>query len=154
MSIFEFVSVILSVIFALCLSHLLIGVSALTKARGQIRSFVPHSIWLVATFLGAIQVWWSQWDFQALEWSFPAFFYVLLAPTLLFFAIGLLIPDRIGEEPIDLKDHFSGVRHFFLTAMLVFVVLTWLDGPLLAGQPLFGRLVGCISAGSEHYSSV
>jgi hypothetical protein len=85
-------------------------------------------------------VWWSQWDFRDLEWSLPAFFYVLLAPALLFFAIGLLIPDRLGEEPTDLKEQFFAVRHLYLAVMIAFIVLCWFDGPILGGQPVFGRL--------------
>ena len=140
MSLFEFITVIIAVVLALSLGQLLIGVSALVKARRHVRGFLPHTIWLGAVFLGILAHWWAQWDFRNLEWTYPSFIYVVLGPTLLFFAVTLLIPERIGEGSIDLKDHFLGVRRLFMMVMLAFIVLAWFDGPLLQGQAVFGRL--------------
>lgn len=140
MSLFEFVSVIIAVILALSLGQLLFGVSALVKARWQVQGFLPHTLWLAAVFLGILAHWWAQWDFRDLEWTYPGFIYVVLGPTLLFFAVTLLIPDRIGEGSINLRDHFLGVRRVFMLIMLAFIILAWFDGPLLQGQAVFGRL--------------
>ena len=69
MSLFEFVSVIIAVILALSLGQLLVGVSALVKSRRQVQSFLPHTLWLGAVFLGILAHWWAQWDFRDLEWT-------------------------------------------------------------------------------------
>ena len=57
MSLFEFVSVIIAVILALSLGQLLLGVSALVKARRQVQGFLPHTLWLGAVFLGILAHW-------------------------------------------------------------------------------------------------
>jgi len=47
--------------------------------------------------------------------------------------VTLLIPDRIGEDSIDLRGHFLGLHRVFMAVMLAFILLGWLDGPLLQG---------------------
>ena len=71
MSLFEFVSVIIAVVLALCAGQLLLGVSALIKARLRVRAFVPHTIWIGLLFLLVLQHWWAQWDFRGVDWTYP-----------------------------------------------------------------------------------
>ena len=140
MSLFEFVSVIIAVVLALCAGQLLLGVSALIKARLRVSAFLPHTIWIGLLFLLVLQHWWAQWDFRGVDWTYPTFLYVVLGPTLLFLAASLLIPETSGEAPIDLRLHFMGVRRLFMLVMLAFVLVTWFDGPLIQGQTAFGRI--------------
>jgi len=140
MSLFEFISVIIAVVLALCLGQLLLGISALVKARLRVRAFLPHTIWIGLLFLLVLQHWWAQWDFRGVEWTYPSFLYVVLGPTLLFLAVSLLIPETAGHEPIDLRSHFLGVKRLFMLVMLAFVLVTWFDGALVQGQSAFGPI--------------
>lgn len=140
MSLFEYVSVIIAVVLALSVGQLLLGVSALVKARRRVRGFLPHSIWIGNLFLLILQHWWAQWDFRNVDWTYPAFLYVVLGPTLLFLAVSLTVPETPDDAPIDLRRHFLGVRRLFLLVMLAFVLVSWFDGPLIQGQSALGRI--------------
>ncbi len=140
MSLFEFVTVIISMVLALALGHLLLGVAGLAKNQDRVTGYLAHSMWLVGLFLLVLGHWWSQWDFRGLEWTYPSFFYVTLGPTLLFFAVALLVPVRAGEGPGDMKVYFLSVRPLFMTVMLAYSFVTWFDGPILQGQPILGPL--------------
>ena len=140
MSLFEFVTVIISMVLALALGQLLLTAAALAKNRQQVTGYPAMYLWLATFFFMVLVVWWSQWDFRDLDWRYPSFFYVTLAPTLLFFAVALITPQRLGEEHVDLEAHFLSVRPLFLSVMLAYDLVGWLDGPLLQGQSMFGVL--------------
>ena len=140
MSLFEFVSVIPAVVLALCLGQLLLGVSSLVKARRRVSRFLPHTVWMAILFLLILQHWWAQWDFREVDWTYPAFLYVVLGPTLLLLAVSLLIPEMSNDAPLDLRNHFLGVRRLFMVVMFAFVLVTWFDGPLIQGQTALGPI--------------
>lgn len=140
MSLFEYVSVIIAVVLALCIGQLLLGVSALVKARLRVSAFLPHTIWIALLFLLVLQHWWAQWDFRGVDWTYATFLYVVLGPTLLFLAVSLLVPETSGDAPIDVRNHFLGVRRLFMLVMLAFVLVTWFDGLLIQGQSAFGPI--------------
>jgi hypothetical protein len=140
MSLFEYVSVIIAVVLALSVGQLLLGISALVKARRRVRGFLAHSIWIGNLFLLILQHWWAQWDFRNVDWTYPTFLYVVLGPTLLFLAVSLTVPETPDDEPIDLRSHFLGVRRLFMLVMLAFVLVSWFDGPLIQGQSALGRI--------------
>ena len=160
MSLFEYVSVIIAVVLALSVGQLLVGVSALVKARRRVRGFLPHSIWMGNLFLLILQHWWAQWDFRTIDWTYPAFLYVVLGPTLLFLAVSLTVPETPEDGPIDLRSHFLGIRRLFMLVMLAFVLVSWFDGPLIQGQSALGRIgwlhlgwVGAVLVGLSTESS-
>jgi hypothetical protein len=137
-SLFEFVTVMISMILALSLGQLLTGVTFLIKTGRDVRWHLPHTLWLV--FMGATLVnhWWSLWDFNALEWNYAMFMYVLIAPVLVAFAVGLLAPDRSDTASNDLALQFERVRRPFAVVFCAYVLAMWFDGPLLAGQAALG----------------
>lgn len=140
MSLFEFVTVMVSMILALSLGQLLTGVTFLIKTGRDIRWHAPHTLWLAFIALTLVNHWWSLWDFNALEWNYAAFMYILLAPTLIAFAVGLLAPDRSDSASNDLALQFARVRQPFAAVLVAYVLAMWFDGPLLAGQNAFGAV--------------
>jgi hypothetical protein len=101
-SLFEFVTVMISIILALSLGQLLTGLTFLIKTDRQVRWHAPHTLWLVFMWPTLVNHWWSLWDFNTLEWNYAAFMYVLIAPVLIAFAVGLLSPDRSDSASNDL----------------------------------------------------
>ncbi len=140
MSLFEFVTVMISMILALSLGQLLTGVTFLIKTGRDIRWHAPHTIWLACIGLTLVNHWWSLWDFKTLEWSYGSFMYVLIAPTLIAFAVGLLAPDRSDSASSDLALQFARVRKPFAAVLFAYVLAMWFDGPLLAEQNAFGAV--------------
>ena len=98
-------------------------------------------LWNVAIFLIAFLHWWSLWDFRDLAWNSAMFFFSLIGPLLLFFAVTLLSPEvRPGAEPIDLRAHFRDMRELFLLVLLGGLLFFTFDGPLFGTEAPFNAL--------------
>lgn len=141
MSLFEFIVSMISVLIALAVAQLLISVGRLAQSHGRVLPYLPHVLWNVAIFLIAFLHWWSLWDFRDLSWNSAMFFFSLMGPLLLFFAVTLLSPNpRADDEVIDLKAHFQGIRVLFLWVFLAALLFLALDGPLFGTEPPFNAL--------------
>ena len=138
MSLFEFVTVMISMILALCLGGLLRSASYLAKTDREVIAYRPWTLWFVATLLTVINHWWSLWDLRDIQWNYASFLYVLVAPVLIAFTAGLISPDQNASGTIDVSAHFSRVRRLFSRVFVAYVFFMWFDGPILAGQDVFG----------------
>ena len=141
MSLFEFIVSMISVLIALAVAQLLISTGRLAQSQGRVVHYLPHTLWNVSIFLIAFLHWWSLWDFRDLAWNSAMFFYSLMGPLLLFFAVTLLSPNpRMDEEVIDLKAHYLRVRVLFLLVFLAALTFLALDGPMFGTEPFFNNL--------------
>lgn len=143
MSLFEFVTVMVSMILALCLGHLLKGASFLAKTDRKTVHYAPYTLWSVVVLMAVVNHWWSLWDLHDVDWSYTSFLYILAAPVLVSFATGMMSPEQGVVGPIDLRQHYARIRRLFSAVMILYVLFMWFDGPLLAGQDPFG-LVGAL----------
>jgi hypothetical protein len=141
MSLFEFIISMISVLIALAVAQLLISTGRLAQSHGRVVPYLPHVLWNVAIFLLAFLHWWSLWDFRDLSWNSAMFFFSLMGPLLLFFAVTLLSPNpREDDEVIDLETHFRSIRVMFLWVSLAALIFMALDGPLFGTEPPFNAL--------------
>ena len=140
MSLFDFVTVMISMILALSLGQLLTGVTFLIKTGRDIRWHPPHVLWLVILGLCHINHWWSLWDFRAVEWTYLSFMYVLIAPIMVAFSVGLLIPDSSDSASNDQSAQFARVRRPFAAVTFCYALAMWFDGPLIVGQDPLGAI--------------
>jgi hypothetical protein len=138
MSLFEFVTVMVSMILALCLGHLLRNASYLARTSKRVKTYLPHTLWSLVVFLGVINHWWSLWDLRDVDWSYASFVYILIAPILVTFATGLLSPEQTSSDVVDLEAHYLRIRRLFATVYVLYAIVMWFDGPLFAGQAVFG----------------
>jgi len=138
MSLFEFVTVMVSMILALCLGQLLRSASFLAKTDQEVRWSLPHTLWLVVILVSVINHWWSLWDLRDVDWSYASFIYILAAPVLVTFATGLLSPSRSYAGPIDLHAHYSRVSRSLSVVFVLYGLFMWFDGPLFTEQKVLG----------------
>jgi len=143
MSLFEFVTVMVSMILALCLGQLMRSASYLAKTDREVIYYLPLVLWSIVVLLSVINHWWTLWDLRDVDWNYGLFIYILIAPVLITFATGLLSPSRSGSGPIDLRAHYSRIRRLFSLALVGYVTVMWFDGPLIAGQAVLG-VVGAL----------
>jgi len=143
MSLFEYVTVMVSMILALCLGHLLRTASFLAKTDREVRYYLPYTLWSLVLFLSVINQWWSLWDLRDIDWDYGSFVYILIAPILITFGTGLMSPTRTSSSQVDLQAHYSRIRRPFSAVLVAYVIAMWFDGPLLAGQAVFG-IVGLL----------
>jgi len=140
MTLFEFIVGMISVILALAIAQLFVGVTELMHRRARVRFFLPHGIWVVNLFIITFLHWWSLWTFRDLPWNFAMFFYSLIGPSLMFFAATMISPRDWSAEIIDVMDHFLNFRQLFLSVFIVMLVLFTFDGPLFGTEELFNAL--------------
>lgn len=135
MEAFGYISVIFSVVIGLGLSHLLTGVAELFKARGRVKFYWVHLLWVVLTFVGDIFLWWMMWNLRLLrEWDFFSFLLVLLAPVLLYVAAAFLIPKVEPGASVDLREYFYENHSAFFGVNAAFTALMSVENWLLTGR--------------------
>ena len=143
MDLFEFILVITSVVYALALAQILLGVGRLAQTEATIRLSLPHMLWVVILFLTILTTWWAGWEFRAVEWVFPKYVYMLITPVFVFFSASLIIPQRTDVKEVDLDRHFLKIRRLVLSSFFIAMLAQFADGPVLANEPLWfpGRIV-------------
>jgi len=129
-----------SMILALCLGHLLRSASFLAKTDRGVNYYLPFVLWSIVLLLSVINHWWSLWDLRDVDWNYASFVYILMAPVLATFATGLLSPIQSKQGPIDLRAHYSRIRRLFSAVLAGYAAVMWFDGPLFAGQAVFGAV--------------
>lgn len=135
MDAFGYVSVIISVVIGLGLSHLLTGVAELFKTRRRVKFYWVHLVWVGLIFVGHIFLWWTMWNLRLVrEWNFFSFLLLLLAPVLLYVAAAFLIPKVESDVSIDLREYFYENHSAFFIVSAAFTALMSAQNWLLSGR--------------------
>ena len=135
MDAFGYVSVIISVVIGLGLSHVLTGAAELFKARRRVRLYWVHLLWVALTFVGHIFLWWTMWNLRLVrDWDFFTFLLLLLAPVLLYVAAAFLIPKVEPDARLDLREYFYENHSAFFGVNAAFVALMSAENWLLTGR--------------------
>ncbi len=137
MDFFEYILIITSVVYAMAVAQIMSGISRIAQSPGETRAYLAHTIWVLNLFVFIFLVWWAGWEFRAVEWTFPQYGYVLVAPTLLYFACSLLVPQNIGENLLDLETHFFRIRRPLCWSFFLASAFAAADGNVLSDEPLW-----------------
>ena len=140
MTLFEFILVLVSLILAIGVTQLLQGVAKIVRYRKDLRQNWVPVCWMATLFVLTAAHWWSLWEMREAVWTFPAFFYLLLPPTLQYFAIILLVSFDPEPDGASLSDEYQRVRVPFLGAFLVWVILVMWDGAILGVEAAWNLL--------------
>jgi hypothetical protein len=134
----EYLSVLVSIVIGLGISHLLTGVGNLLVDRARVRFYWVWGAFVLLTFMAYVQIWWSTFglgDERVLA-NFFGFLFFMLPPIGLFLMTVLLLPDFEGEGAIDLRRHyFANHRWFFGIGVLV-PLLGGIRAIFLSGDPV------------------
>ena len=137
MEIFEYISVLTSIIIGLGIAHLLRGVAGLVQHPGRHQTYWIHLVWVAYMFFNMAFWWWWQFNLGKLEvWYFPNYLFVLLYAVLLYLACALLFPS-------DMKD-YSGFEDFFISRR------AWFFG--LYAASAIGDVYDTMLKGMDHFS--
>lgn len=138
MSEFEYITVLLSIIFGLAMSHLLRGLGvAVHQKKGQWD--VVHTLWVVNAFLLLAINWWVTFGFQAYAEDFeaaarasgaasPSFWTVEIFLVLLLWAVFLYMPSVLLFPPDQKPDEsynevFHRNRVWLMATLVGFLVM-------------------------------
>ena len=128
MTVFEYLSVLVSIVLALGIAHILGGLSSIARSWDRVRVYPVQLVWSIWLLAVHVQVWWAYWDHSGVtDWNFFRFASMLTLPGMAYFAARLIIPDVIRDRAYDLEKHFYDVRVAFFTTVSLFwmVAITW-----------------------------
>jgi Kef-type K+ transport system membrane component KefB len=108
LDLFEYILILSSVIYALAVAQILSGVARIAQSPVPVQHYLPHGIWIFNLFLFVFLIWWTTWEFRTVDWTFPQYAYLLIAPTLLFFVCSLLTPLNFEHGTVDIGAHSAG----------------------------------------------
>jgi len=116
---FEYLAVLFSVVVGLAVAQTLQGLLRVMLHRESVTVSWPALVWTACVLQWAIFFWWSSGLnlVQVREWRFTALLWVLAYGSVLYFLLGLLYPDDIGEG-FDMRGHFERNRVWFFGLFL------------------------------------
>jgi hypothetical protein len=132
MTTFEYISVLLSIIVGLGVTHLLGGIGRIINEPRKYTIYWVHMVWVVWLFMMLIFFWWVQFQLVGIElWRFEHYLVIVLYAVLLYlFAVVLMPRYRIEEG--DFRRYYMDRRRWltgFVWAWFIIDVLdTWLKG--------------------------
>lgn len=132
---FDYLSVFISIVLGLAITHLLASISGLIRERAIVRPFLPVVLWLAILLLVIVQSWWAMFDLRDIAvWTFFGFATVLLHSMLLFVCVDLASPN-FGRDPIDLAAGYWRQRRAFFGA-IIGVILVGMARPIIVAGSL------------------
>jgi hypothetical protein len=130
MDAFSYVSGLTTVVLALGIARLLIGVGKLMERRSQVQLYWVHLMWVANIFLFLSMQWWILFLWQSwTTWNFFLFVFLLASPTVAFLLCVMLFHDPLSEHA-DFKQHFFGNRRWFFTLGALLPLLDLVDTTL------------------------
>jgi hypothetical protein len=120
-SVFEYLSVMHSIILALGVARLLGGVADLSRHWGTIGAEWLLAIWLFQLLMQHTGWWFGLWHAFHDSVELPLWMFVLSLsiPASLYVASRLLVPNLDSETPIDFADWFGKIRVPFYISVAV-----------------------------------
>ncbi len=116
---FSYLSVLLSLILGLGITHLLTALGRLVHARARVRVYAPTLLWAGLLLLVYVQSWWAMFGLRTHRgWTFLQFFVVLLHTITLYFRAALLLPEDVTEETSDLRTTFYTQAPWFFGTLV------------------------------------
>ena len=128
MDFFEFILIITSVIYALCMAPLLSGFVRVLQFDGKVKYFFPQILLSLYLFLFVVVVWWTMWWLREVSWHFATYLYMIIEPVLMYVACALVFPNKLDGDHFDMETHYYKVRVPILTVILLAVILVFADG--------------------------
>jgi len=118
--IFNYLSVVISIILGLGLGHLLTGCARLISARESLTMSWLYVGWVMLLFPLYVTYWWAFWDYRKqVNWTFVAFFFLLIGPICLYLITAMLLPDISNKNSFNATAHYLNIRTWFFALWAV-----------------------------------
>jgi hypothetical protein len=134
----EYLSVLVSIVIGLGISHLLTGVGNLLVDRTRVRFYWVWGAFVLLLFMAYVQLWWSTFGLggEGVLGNFFGFLFFMLPPIGLFLMTVLLLPDFEGEGTIDLRRHYFANHRWFYGIGALVPLFSGVRATFLSGDPL------------------
>src|SRR3954471_13475518 len=108
---FGYLSFLLSIIIGLAMTEILQGLRKRMVPHVPVVMYWPTKMWIGTMLLICAQTWWAMFALRTRhDWEFGQFLVLLVQPILVYLAAGLVLPEIVGNEPIDVREHYFRQR--------------------------------------------
>ena len=109
---FDYLSIFVSIIIALGVSHLLSSAAGLILLRDRVRLHGPTLVWMEVLFLVQVLIWWGSFNRRDVDdWTFFGFLFYLLMPIIASMLGFILLPSP--QPDTDLEREYCRNRRWF-----------------------------------------
>lgn len=127
MSIFEYISVLSSIIVGFGITQLLRGVVQMIHNPEESKPCLVHLLWMLSTFLLSIFWWWFQFILADVsKWTFSAYSFVIVYAVTIYLLCAVLVPANVQRFG-DYKTFFYSNRHWFFGIFILQRMVDILD---------------------------
>jgi len=131
MTLFEYLSVAVSIVLSLGVAHVLGSLRALFGPRRD----ALLTLWVALLLVAHALLWWTLWSYRDAAWDFGRFLLALAGPALLYAAATTLVPASAAADH-DWRAHFEASRRWLFSLLLLLLLqvstLFWsLGGPFV-----------------------
>jgi hypothetical protein len=124
---FEYLTVLVSVVVGLSLTHFLTALIRIVHNRDTVRPYWVQLLWSGTIILWTISFWWFTFAMSNVQrWSLSLFAFVMLYAVMLYMLVALLFPEDIDPDE-DYESLFFENKTWFFSALLVFLVIDLFD---------------------------
>ncbi len=139
MTLFEYLSVAVSIVLSLSAAQILSNLRAVLQPD---KRYWVHISWIVVALYTHVIIWWEFWAFREVaSWTLATFVLVLINPGLLFVASNALVVSDSDVRRIWEKHYFAVRRSFFLPLGMLLIVSVLRDWIILDAPVVFPRLL-------------
>ncbi|MDQ6826580.1 MAG: hypothetical protein M3Z14_05190 [Candidatus Eremiobacteraeota bacterium] len=135
MAVFSYLSVLISILIGLGMSHLLGAMVRLIHNRSRTKFYWPSQLWAINLFLLLTLIWWADFNLNRHEyWTFAIFLATLTLPAILYVACGLVLPASEVRNDDDMRAAYFENRVWFLSLISTAIALSFVQTYLLDGH--------------------
>lgn len=118
MTTFEYITVLLSIIVGLGITHLLIGIARLINHPDQYRVYWIHLLWTVQTFEWLVYFWWFNLTMGTREeWTGLLYTFFIMWVVVSFLRCAVIIPIDFPKNG-NFRDYFFAKRRWFFGLLI------------------------------------
>lgn len=113
MDTFEYVTVLISIIVGIGITHLLMGLGRLLGSTGTRKSYWLHTYWMINVLFYLISFWWFTYKLRDQEnWDFAHYLFLIIYASVVCLLSAVLFPVDLPEK-FDFKTHYFKSRKSF-----------------------------------------
>jgi hypothetical protein len=125
--VFEYLTVLISVVVGLSLTSFLTNVVRIIHVRGDVTISWVQLLWSVTILIWTVAFWWFTFVLAGQQqWTYPLFVFLLAYSTLLFLLMALLFPEGVPADH-NYRTQFMQNRVWFFGVLLIFLCVDVID---------------------------
>ena len=130
MATFEYISVLISIIVGLGITHLLVGIARLINHPDRYRVYWIHLLWTIQSFEWLVFFWWFNLTMATREeWTGLLYTFFVLFVVTSFLRCAVIIPIDFPEDG-DFREYFFAKRRWFFGLLIVEGLFNFTDSQI------------------------